>query len=212
MKRERFGLIIILVLICSFTVGCHRHQYADATCTEPMKCTICGATKGEAKGHVWVDATCTTPKTCSVCGKTDGTELGHTTDFGICSTCGEKVGEDILSEMDDAFYDIMADLECANIELAILTEYNMFRQFQNAADEYAKSSTKYDAIIRLCDKSDELSTLKKLAQDAKKSIPKAPQSETQAEAKRFRDELDNYIKEFESFSDEYIRVASLIEE
>lgn len=33
---------------------------------------------GEPAGHRWADATCTTPKTCGVCGSTEGAALGHT--------------------------------------------------------------------------------------------------------------------------------------
>jgi hypothetical protein len=69
------------------------HNYADATCTAPKTCTVCGATDGEALGHSWVDATCTDPKTCSVCQATDGEALGHSwvdatcTSPKTCSVC-----------------------------------------------------------------------------------------------------------------------------
>lgn len=64
------------------------HTYADATCTAPKTCTVCGATEGETKGHDFADATCTAPKTCATCGATDGKALGHDYKEGKCARCG----------------------------------------------------------------------------------------------------------------------------
>ena len=36
--------------------------------------------------HIWADATCTEPKTCTLCGATDGAALGHTTTITIDGT------------------------------------------------------------------------------------------------------------------------------
>ncbi len=64
--------------VCGATTGeLAPHSYADATCGKPMTCSICGATTGEAKEHNYTDATCTTPKTCSICGTVAGEALGH---------------------------------------------------------------------------------------------------------------------------------------
>ncbi len=106
-------------LIYNVTHLCVQHHYADADCTHPETCTICGDEHGEPLGHVWVEATCTAPKTCSecgetegepiphtwteatctaprtcsVCGATDGEALGHTTRLGKCTRCGEVCDE-----------------------------------------------------------------------------------------------------------------------
>lgn len=75
------------------------HQWAEATCTEPRTCTLCGATEGEALGHKWEDATCTEPKKCTVCGVTEGEATGHQwkeatcTDPRTCTLCGATEGE-----------------------------------------------------------------------------------------------------------------------
>ena len=49
------------------------HKFADATCTAPKPCSLCGATSGNAKGHTWVAADCDSVKACSVCKETGGT-------------------------------------------------------------------------------------------------------------------------------------------
>ena len=93
--------ILFLALTVAFTLGacCLRHEWTEATCTEPRTCTVCGATEGEALGHEWAEATCTEPRTCTVCGAAEGKALGHEwaeatyTHAATCIACGETEGE-----------------------------------------------------------------------------------------------------------------------
>lgn len=94
-------LAIALVFICSislFGCGC-KHEWKEATCTEPKTCSKCGETEGEALGHSWEEATCEKPKTCSRCNATEGEALGHSvTDWNIdkeatCAEEGSKSGQ-----------------------------------------------------------------------------------------------------------------------
>ena len=68
-------------------VGCLTDGYTTHTCT------TCGNSyRGDyvtATGHSWVDATCTQPMTCTACGKTNGDALGHSFSGGSCTVCGE---------------------------------------------------------------------------------------------------------------------------
>ena len=67
-----------------FTIPAKGHKMADATCTEPSTCTVCGHTEGEALGHSLVLAsgklsTCTevgytAHKACERCDYTEGKE------------------------------------------------------------------------------------------------------------------------------------------
>lgn len=99
MKRKVVvGLLVISV--CMLLTGCHiKHEWQEATCTEPKTCTVGGETKGDALGHTWVEATCTKPKTCNVCGETEGEALGHNWQEATCitpktcSVCRETEGE-----------------------------------------------------------------------------------------------------------------------
>ncbi len=51
---------------------------ADATCTKPQLCTVCGETLKSENGHTpGVDATCTTAQICTVCGEELKAALGH---------------------------------------------------------------------------------------------------------------------------------------
>ena len=61
MKEEdtmRGNARILTVLLCLTLIlglcgcGCScRHEWVDATCTEPKTCAKCGETQGEARGH-----------------------------------------------------------------------------------------------------------------------------------------------------------------
>lgn len=112
----------------------HSHVFEDATCTEPKTCS-CGATDGEALGHMEVvdqavDSTCTnTGKTegkhCQRCGEvlvaqTTVDALGHTEPnvYGKCERCGTQL-EDVGQTFDpnnhinndDILYDAVTDYE-----------------------------------------------------------------------------------------------------
>ena len=97
--------------ICFMLTGCHlRHDWQEATCTEPRTCLTGGETEGKALGHTWLSATCTEPKTCSVCGETKGEALGH--DYleanyqqpATCQYCGETEGEPLEADFEKNGY------------------------------------------------------------------------------------------------------------
>ena len=75
--RKAIALLLVLVMAFSLSGCCLKHEWKDATCTEPKTCAKCGKTEGEPLGHTWEDATCTEPKTCSTCGATEGEPNGH---------------------------------------------------------------------------------------------------------------------------------------
>lgn len=92
--------VVLLLIAMMLFAGCVcKHEWKDATCTEPKTCTKCGETEGEPLGHSWIDATCTEPKTCSVCGETEGNAAGHEwTEATVdkpktCTKCGLTEGE-----------------------------------------------------------------------------------------------------------------------
>ena len=107
MKRKLFyGLM--LISMGTMLTGCHmKHEWADATCTEPKTCTVGGETEGEALGHQWVDATCEEAKHCSVCGETEGEPLEHSLteatywEAAVCTVCNEVVGEPLPTFVDE---------------------------------------------------------------------------------------------------------------
>ena len=94
-------LTLLLALSIAFTLSacCLRHDWTEATCTEPKTCAKCGKTEGEPAEHTWAEATCTEPKTCTVCGLTEGEPAEHTwaeatcTEPKTCTVCGLTEGE-----------------------------------------------------------------------------------------------------------------------
>lgn len=93
-------LCLIFLLICLLaTAGCgHEHTWINADCLNPVTCSDCGQTAGEALGHRWKDATCTSPQVCDVCHQTNGTVLDHQWNSATCSApqtcslCGQTEG------------------------------------------------------------------------------------------------------------------------
>ena len=84
--------------VCKYMKQCS-HNYSEATCTAPRKCTICGATSGNALGHIysWVtskEPTCTGTglkmKICSRCSAKDGNQIipanGHNYSEATCTS------------------------------------------------------------------------------------------------------------------------------
>lgn len=72
------------------------HKWTSASCTEPMVCTACGVTSGEALGHDY--ETVTVPPTC--------TEKGYT--LHSCPYCGDSYKENEV----DALGHIWGDATC----------------------------------------------------------------------------------------------------
>lgn len=88
----------------------HTHEFSDATCTTPQKCS-CGETNGSALGHKWQDATCKAPKTCTVCKITEGTIGEHKYTNGKCIYCGEKqiINPKIGLKTNGSYYEVSND-------------------------------------------------------------------------------------------------------
>ena len=72
MKKTRIVICVVFILLICIVllVGCGgsktqtcKHEWKEATCTEPKTCSKCGETDGEVLGHNWQEATCTDPKT-----------------------------------------------------------------------------------------------------------------------------------------------------
>lgn len=107
-KAKIIGGVIaaVIVLLIGISLLPCRHDWQEATCTEPKTCKKCKETEGEPLGHDYAEATCTEPKTCKRCGETVGSALGHEVgewtivkeatcsstgiSEGVCTRCGEK--------------------------------------------------------------------------------------------------------------------------
>ena len=98
MKRMISLLLTVLLCVGLFSGCCLKHEWADATCTDPRMCEKCGDWEGDPLGHDWRGATCNFPATCNRCGKRKGDPLGHTWQAATCYnpqncvTCGEVYG------------------------------------------------------------------------------------------------------------------------
>ena len=118
--RKAAVLSVIIAVSASLLLsGCfHTHEWAEATCTEPRRCTGCEETEGEPLGHDWQDATCTKPRTCKRCGETEGEPLGHDwqdatcTEPQTCARCGETEGKPLGHSPADPVGEDVVDALC----------------------------------------------------------------------------------------------------
>lgn len=65
-----------------------------------ISCQLCGKSYSAAQaalGHDWAEADCTIPMTCKVCGVTQGDVLPHTFTNGECSLCGAPDPDNSIS-------------------------------------------------------------------------------------------------------------------
>ena len=70
------------------------HDWADATCTEPQTCSVCGATQGKALDHSFVDYVSDNNATCTA----DGTKTAK------CERCNATdTIKDVDSKLDHSF-------------------------------------------------------------------------------------------------------------
>ncbi|MBQ8622102.1 MAG: hypothetical protein IJ422_07285 [Oscillospiraceae bacterium] len=114
---------VVSALDHSYTAVVTEPTCTDAGYTT-YTCSVCTDSyvgdKVAATGHVWADATCTVPKTCSVCGETEGETLSHSYDAGVvttppscsavgiktytCSGCGATYTEEIPQLVDGVIH------------------------------------------------------------------------------------------------------------
>ena len=106
MKTKSIILFVALLFTFAFIltscVTSHEHEWENATCEEPKTCKTCGATEGEALGHVEEDVA-EQAATCSEAGHTAGKK---------CSVC-----DTVLEGMEEIptiphTYDGCEDLDC----------------------------------------------------------------------------------------------------
>ncbi|MGN0611569.1 MAG: hypothetical protein ACI4JI_07265 [Ruminiclostridium sp.] len=139
MKKYLYILVAAIILVLS-TACAHEHEYADATCTEP--------------------------KTCTICGETDGEALGHSVSIGICDKCKEFVCKsdfqeltelfDKMSEIDEKTMDYYSEFDSyssrSNLEgmyksLKKIAEYTQDQQ--NELAKFANIISKHDDLLSL---------------------------------------------------------------
>ena len=71
-------------------VVAHEHNWAEATCKDPARCTICGTTTGEVTDHVYVDGA------CKHCGLEEGAVITEVVfEFGANGSATHADGNDL---------------------------------------------------------------------------------------------------------------------
>jgi hypothetical protein len=210
MKKQCMLCLSTLILVTTLTASAHEHIWKEATCTEPMTCTVCGETEGEALGHTWEEATCTEPKICSVCGETEGNPLGHTREVGRCSICGKLINPELCQNVYETMEKISgADneaLEATNVEFSSLpVAYSASIKAQAGLDKV------YDycgELISLCGDYSELQSLKTAAESMQKNAPSPITGQDQKAVESWYGEYASHCK---ASSDLFSSYANFLE-
>lgn len=162
MKR----LILVTIILLSFmgvTGCCIKHEWVEATCTEPRKCVKCGETEGEMLGHNWEEASCSKPKTCIVCSETEGVALEHQLTEAnyqqpaTCTVCSEEVGEVLQPDFEKYGIECKAELNkiydamtmCysdKNITTSPKVVFTNYRRFESDKEHPAKEGYEWKTI------------------------------------------------------------------
>jgi len=107
--KKSIALFLLLAMCVSLLTACGcKHEWEEATCSNPKTCKLCGETEGDSLGHSYLEATCDAPKTCRRCGKTRGEALEHEwaeatcTEPMTCTLCGATEGEALGHTWSDA--------------------------------------------------------------------------------------------------------------
>ena len=79
MMHRAVVAIFCVALLCSLSACECKHEWTEATCTQPKTCIKCGETEGEPSGHEWSDWTVSVEaepasdglkkRVCTVCGE-----------------------------------------------------------------------------------------------------------------------------------------------
>jgi len=144
------------------------HTFEEPNCLHGYLCTECGYEEGNVADHNWVNATCTTASTCSVCGLTSGTALGHTTDFGVCSRCGQGV-ETLLPE----YVGILENVNYAISEMKSSANYFNSGLYDMADFEFELTADYIGYAISECGSYTEFAEVKRILQNAKTGFTNA---------------------------------------
>lgn len=117
------------------------HDYADATCTEPATCRICGATEGDPLGHDFV-----------VIHKTDHYNLGSEI-ISACTRC-KHIEKSVVGVIDFAIQDTLPDGNGKKVKVIFLggqsnaagCSLDEYLEKNVSAEKYAEYDNGYDNV------------------------------------------------------------------
>jgi len=121
------------------------HNYADATCTTPKTCTLCGEISGQSLGHSYSAATCKAPETCKACGVTRGRTAAHKWSNITKTVQHEEQGH--YAEAQEAIYvEKIKCFACSNKSDTIAEYYTHFDTVHGNSNHYLLVRDRYETV------------------------------------------------------------------
>ena len=141
--------------------------------------------------HTFADATCTEPKTCTVCGETEGEPLGHTCEIGTCKQCGEFQNSDLWKKITD--YIDKADQSITVETTMIGNSSDPYFSIVNS-QKYVDGAQLYlSSASTLCGSYKELVNLRLVLHDAAESVPSKLSSSSSADMINYLNQLTVFV-------------------
>lgn len=212
-KLKKYVSVICVIGTILALAACgksHTHEWEDATCTEPQKCSKCDETKGEPKGHQFEYVSCTKPKTCSICGETKGKAVGHSVELGKCSKCNEMQGYDIVLEICNVINkgnDKVTDGTNIISYGAATTFEGLYKDACSGVKKFQSAEGDFKKAMDMCKDYPELSDLKNTLKKAANSTPNKPKSATKDALTTWGNSYSKYLTDVADMNREAGNVA-----
>lgn len=142
--------------------------------TESAQETIQTTETDDVHIHEWIEATCYEPKRCSLCNETEGSELGHSVEMGVCDRCGTFVNFEVIQEILNLYGMVQDYSTPMGLSDAIDNEESVFGMYCAALNDtldYSMAQSYLKDIVKACGNYSYLSKTKDAAQKAADSAP-----------------------------------------
>lgn len=101
--------------------------------------------------HEFKEATCTEPKICIKCGEKEGNPLGHTDPVGRCARCNDVANPELIRQVVNGFVECSGNLsEGSSIVTLDGTATQIYNNLIRAQSYFDSAKTKMKDIIDLC--------------------------------------------------------------
>ncbi len=139
MKRI-FLLSLVLVILFSLT-ACGGDTADNSSAVDPATCE-----------HDWADANCTSPDKCKLCGMESGKPLGHEFYNCACANCDAEISDEEILDLGNVIVmgDSISTFEGHSYELGQFWYYDGGRE-DNMTDVTAVEETWWDILMSNCD-------------------------------------------------------------
>ena len=136
-QRKNNKKSFIIICVAAFVIG--------------VGMVVAGIFLGWFHKHEFKEATCTEPKICVKCGKKDGAPLGHTDPVGRCTRCNEIADPELIRQVVNGFVECSGNLSEGSVIVTLDgTATQIYNNLIRAQAYFDSAKTQIKDIIDLC--------------------------------------------------------------